>query len=107
VCINDPDGMFGPKVETAPMWVADTGSPSVTYFSGFPMCIPYSGNSEKCLSSNRGTSQSFDALDPLCMVPLKSGDFQHTPVLKLAATKFWHRKPLALTSISRHPAEPT
>jgi hypothetical protein len=75
VCINDPDGMFGPKVETAPMWVADTGSPSVTYFSGFPMCIPYSGNSEKCLSSNRGTSQSFGAPDPLRMVPLKSGDF--------------------------------
>jgi hypothetical protein len=75
VHINDPDGLFGPKVESAPMWVADTGSPSVTSFSGFPMCIPYSGNTDKCLSSNRGTGQSFNAPDPLRMVPLKVGDF--------------------------------
>jgi hypothetical protein len=75
VRINDPDGLFGPKVTTAPMWVADTSSPSVTSFSGFPMCIPYSGNTDKCLSSNRLTSQSFDAPDPLRMVPFKVGDF--------------------------------
>ncbi|OAL05380.1 hypothetical protein IQ06DRAFT_372842 [Phaeosphaeriaceae sp. SRC1lsM3a] len=73
--VNDPDGLFGPKVETAPMWVADTSSPSVTSFSGFPMCIPYSGNTETCLSSNRGTGQSFNPPDPLRMVPLKVGDF--------------------------------
>jgi hypothetical protein len=47
VRVNDPDGLFGPKVDSAPMWVADTGSPSVASFSGFPMCIAYSGNSEK------------------------------------------------------------
>jgi hypothetical protein len=75
VRVNDPDGLFGPKVESAPMWVADTSSPSVTSFSGFPMCIPYSGNTEKCLSSNRGTGQAFNAPDPLRMVPLKVGDF--------------------------------
>jgi hypothetical protein len=57
------------------MRVADTGSPSVTSFSEFLMCIPYSGNSEKCLSSNRGTGRSFDVPDPLRMVPLKAGDF--------------------------------
>jgi hypothetical protein len=75
VRINDPDGLFGPKVDSAPMWVADTGSPTVTSFSGFPMCIPYSGNADKCLSSNRGTGQSFNAPDPLRMVPFKVGDF--------------------------------
>ncbi|KAH8722409.1 hypothetical protein GQ44DRAFT_741628 [Phaeosphaeriaceae sp. PMI808] len=73
--INDPDGLFGPKVDSAPMWVADTGSPSVTSFSGFPMCIPYSGNTEKCLSSNRPNGQTFNAPDPLRMAPFKVGDF--------------------------------
>lgn len=75
VRINDPDGLFGPKVESAPKWVADTGSPSVTSFSGFPMCIPHSGNTDTCLSSNRPSGQSFDAPDPLRMVPFKAGDF--------------------------------
>lgn len=75
VRINDPDGFFGPKVTTAPFWVADTNSPSVTSFSGFPMCIPYSGNTDKCLSSNRGTGQAFDAPDPLRMVPFNVGDY--------------------------------
>ncbi|OAL46422.1 hypothetical protein IQ07DRAFT_150500 [Pyrenochaeta sp. DS3sAY3a] len=75
VRINDPDGLFGPKVETAPFWVADTANPSVTSFSGFPMCVPYSGNTDTCLLSNRGTDQSFTPADPLRMVPFKVGDF--------------------------------
>jgi hypothetical protein len=75
VRINDPDGLFGPQYTAAPFWVADTGSPSVTSFSGFPMCIPYSGNTDKCLSSNRGIGQAFDAPDPLRMVPFKVGDY--------------------------------
>lgn len=75
VRINDPDGLFGPKVTSNPFWVADTESPSVTSFSGFPMCIPYSGNIASCLSSNRGTGNSFSPPDPLRMVPFKVGDF--------------------------------
>lgn len=75
VRVNDPDGLFAPKIETTPMWVADTSSPSVTSFSGFPMCVPHAGNTETCLSSNRGTGQSFSPPDPLRMVPLKVGDF--------------------------------
>ncbi|KAH5490997.1 hypothetical protein HBI31_125170 [Parastagonospora nodorum] len=87
VRINDPDGLFGPKVDTAPMWVADTGSPSVASFSGFPMCIPYPGNTDKCLSSNRGTGQSFTAPDPLRMVPLKVGDYIEYSGLKAGANE--------------------
>ncbi|KAB2108432.1 hypothetical protein AG0111_0g2696 [Alternaria gaisen] len=42
---------------------------------GFPMCIPYSGNTAKCSSSNRPSGQTFTPQDPLAMVPLKVGDF--------------------------------
>jgi hypothetical protein len=87
VRINDPDGLFGPKVDSASMWAADTGSPTVTSFSGFPMCIPYSGNAEKCLSSNRGNGQSFNAPDPLRMVPLKVGDFIEFPGLRVGSNE--------------------
>ena len=75
VRINDPDGLFAPKVDTQPYWVADTSSPSVTSFTGYPMCIPYSGNAATCLSSNRPDGLAFDAPDPLRMVPFKVGDF--------------------------------
>lgn len=85
--INDPDGLFGPKVETAPMWVADTGSPSVTSFSGFPMCIPYSGNTASCLSSNRPSGQAFTPPDPLRMVPFKVGDFIAYSGLKVGGSE--------------------
>ncbi|KAF2825677.1 hypothetical protein CC86DRAFT_418142 [Ophiobolus disseminans] len=87
VRINDPDGLFGPKVETALMFVADTGSPSVTSFSGFPMCIPYSGNTDKCLSSNRPNGQTFSPPDPLRMVPLKVGDFIEYSGLKVGGSE--------------------
>ncbi|KAI4954319.1 hypothetical protein J4E91_002031 [Alternaria rosae] len=75
VRINDPDGLFGPQYNSQKYWIADTANPSVTSFSGFPMCIPYSGNTAKCSSSNRPNSQSFTPQDPLSMVPFKVGDF--------------------------------
>jgi hypothetical protein len=76
VRINDPKGVFGPKSTSSPYFVADTENPSVSSFSGFPMCIPYSGNAETCKDSNRPAGQSnFDAPDPLTMVPFKVGDF--------------------------------
>ncbi|KAH7377765.1 hypothetical protein BKA66DRAFT_150462 [Pyrenochaeta sp. MPI-SDFR-AT-0127] len=75
VRINDPDGLFGPKFETKKFWIADTANPSVSSFSGFPMCIPYSGNTDKCKSTNRPNGQSFTPPDPLAMVPFKVGDF--------------------------------
>lgn len=40
------------------------------------MCIPYAGNADTCKDSNRPAGQSsYDAPDPLTMVPLKAGDF--------------------------------
>jgi hypothetical protein len=75
VRINDPDGLFGPQYDSQKYWIADTANPSVSSFSGFPMCIPYSGNTAKCSSSNRPSGQTFTPQDPLAMVPLKVGDF--------------------------------
>ncbi|KAH7067597.1 hypothetical protein BKA63DRAFT_424092 [Paraphoma chrysanthemicola] len=99
VRLNDPDGLFGPKFDTAPMWVADTSSPSVTSFSGFPMCIPYVGNTETCLSSNRPNGQSFNAPDPLRMVPLKVGDFIEYSGLKVGSNEILASE---ITCISLH-----
>jgi hypothetical protein len=54
----------------------DTENPSVSSFSGFPMCIQHAGNAETCKDSNRPAGQTnFDAPDPLTMVPFKVGDF--------------------------------
>jgi hypothetical protein len=40
------------------------------------MCIPYEGNADTCQSSNRPAGQStFNAPDPLRMVPFRVGDF--------------------------------
>jgi hypothetical protein len=83
VRINDPEGLFAPKIETQPYFVADTGSPSVTAFSGFPMCIQHAGNADKCLSSNRPNSLAFEAPDPLRMVPFRVGDFIEYSGLKV------------------------
>lgn len=76
VRINDPDGMYAPQFTGSPFFIMDTESPSVTSFSGFPMCIPHTGNAETCKDSNRPAGQrTFNAPDPLSMVPFKVGDF--------------------------------
>ena len=76
VRINDPEGAFAPKVTAQPYFIMDTENPSVSSFSGFPMCIPHAGNTETCKDSNRPAGQTnFNAPDPLTMVPLKVGDF--------------------------------
>ncbi|KAK3311810.1 hypothetical protein B0H66DRAFT_571402 [Apodospora peruviana] len=62
--------------------VADDVNPSVSSFSGFPMCVPRSANDTLCPLSNRptvGTSTTprriFQAPDPLVMAPFLVGDF--------------------------------
>lgn len=76
VRINDPEGAFAPKVQQQPYFIMDTENPSVSSFSGFPMCIQHAGNAETCKDSNRPAGQrTFNAPDPLTMVPFKVGDF--------------------------------
>ncbi|KAJ4332940.1 hypothetical protein N0V87_007990 [Didymella glomerata] len=76
VRINDPKGAYAPQVTQQPYFIMDTENPSVSSFSGFPMCIQHAGNAETCKDTNRPAGQTnFDAPEPLEMVPLKAGDF--------------------------------
>jgi len=52
--INDPNAVFSAGF-SSPFMVADDVNPSVTAFSGFPMCVPRSANDTLCPTSNRPT----------------------------------------------------
>lgn len=52
--INDPNAVFSAGY-SYPFMVADDVSPSVSSFSGFPMCVPRSSNDTLCPMSNRPT----------------------------------------------------
>lgn len=82
VRINDPNGVFGTAFSSVPFFKADDESPSVTSFSGFPMCIPRSTNDVLCPLTNRpnaaagaAASRLFQAPDPLIAAPFIVGDF--------------------------------
>jgi hypothetical protein len=59
--INDPEGVFGPRLvwgdsttqAAYDMFTSDTENPSVSSFSGYPMCVPRSSNDIQCPASNR------------------------------------------------------
>ncbi|KAI6383550.1 hypothetical protein MCOR25_000007 [Pyricularia grisea] len=79
--INDPTGVFGVVYDADPFFTADPENPSVTSFSGFPMCVPRNASDPLCPDSQRpvlsgGTKQgTFLAVDPLVMAPLVPGDW--------------------------------
>ncbi|KAJ4415046.1 hypothetical protein N0V82_007562 [Gnomoniopsis sp. IMI 355080] len=79
VRVNDPNGVFGAAAAPIPFFVADDESPSVTAFSGFPMCIPRSESDTLCPLSNRPNggngTRRFQAPDPLVAAPFLVGDF--------------------------------
>lgn len=79
--INDPKGVFGVVYAADPFFTSDTENPSITSFSGFPMCVPRTATDPLCPANQRpvlagGTKQgSFLAVDPLVMAPLVPGDW--------------------------------
>ncbi|RWA06494.1 hypothetical protein EKO27_g8611 [Xylaria grammica] len=75
--INDPNAVFSVGYAEAPFFTADDESPSITSFSGFPMCIPRNTTDPLCPSTNRPFNGpgTFTAPDPLSMVPFLPGDF--------------------------------
>jgi hypothetical protein len=74
--LSDPNGVFGKASNNAPFFPVDEENPSITAFSGFPMCLPRSDSDSKCPASNRPTGATdFAAPDPLAMVPIRVGDF--------------------------------
>ncbi|KAK1757943.1 hypothetical protein QBC47DRAFT_357845 [Echria macrotheca] len=78
--INDPNAVFSAGF-SYPFMVSDDESPSVSAYSGFPMCVPRSANDTLCPLSNRPLLPSgaprrvFQAPDPLIMAPFMIGDF--------------------------------
>ncbi|KAK7985223.1 hypothetical protein PG988_002845, partial [Apiospora saccharicola] len=88
--INDPNAVYSSGYTESPFMTADDQSPSISSFSGFPMCVPRSANDPLCPASNRpvitGTNSkqgtlydylTFDlrAPDPLVMAPFVVGDW--------------------------------
>lgn len=53
VRINDPNAVFSVGYTGSPFMTADDVSPSITSFSGFPMCIPRNETDPLCPKSNR------------------------------------------------------
>ncbi|KAF6832022.1 hypothetical protein CPLU01_06404 [Colletotrichum plurivorum] len=77
VRISDPNAVYSKGYTGAPLMTADDQSPSITSFSGFPMCIPRNDTDPLCPLTNRpfvgpGT---FTAPDPVVMAPFQAGDF--------------------------------
>ncbi|GME28687.1 uncharacterized protein LTHEOB_9665 [Neofusicoccum parvum] len=80
VVLNDPNGVYGNGNKDHPLFTADDENPSITAFSGFPMCIPRSANDPKCPATNRPAStnpgaSTFAAPNPLVMAPFLVGDY--------------------------------
>ncbi|TLD05612.1 uncharacterized protein E2P81_ATG10342, partial [Venturia nashicola] len=64
--INDPNAVYSAGYTAKPEFTADDQNPSITAFSGFPMCVPRSADDAKCPSSNRPAGKTnFQAPDPL------------------------------------------
>lgn len=51
--INDPNGVYSAGYKAHPFFTADDANPSITAFSGFPMCVPRKADDDKCPQSNR------------------------------------------------------
>ncbi|KAJ1322940.1 hypothetical protein MN608_11794 [Microdochium nivale] len=75
--ISDPNAVFSVGYTGAPFFTADDESPSISSFSGFPMCIPRSSTDPLCPLTNRPFqgSGTFTAPNPLVMAPFLVGDF--------------------------------
>jgi hypothetical protein len=53
VRISDPNAVFSVGYSGAPLFTADDESPSISSFSGFPMCIPRNSTDPLCPATNR------------------------------------------------------
>ncbi|KAI0126231.1 hypothetical protein BJ170DRAFT_464411 [Xylariales sp. AK1849] len=80
--INDPNSVYSIGYTGSPYMKADDENPSITSFSGFPMCVPRSANDDLCPATNRpnigNTNRkqgTLTAPDPLVMAPFVVGDF--------------------------------
>ncbi|OQO12393.1 hypothetical protein B0A48_03035 [Cryoendolithus antarcticus] len=76
VRINDPRAVYSAGYTALPAFTADDENPTVSSFSGYPMCVPRSPTDTQCPKSNRPAGQTtFTVPDSLTMVPLQPGDY--------------------------------
>lgn len=75
--LSDPNGVFAKADGSLPFFPVDDENPSVTAFSGYPMCVPRDDpNDALCPASNRPDgSTNFAPANPKAMVPFRVGDF--------------------------------
>lgn len=78
--INDPNAVYSAGYTGSPFMTADDESPSISSFSGYPMCVPRKADDPLCPASNRpdvgGSKQgTIKAANPMAMAPLVPGDF--------------------------------
>ncbi|KFA50062.1 hypothetical protein S40293_11114 [Stachybotrys chartarum IBT 40293] len=73
--ISDPNGVFPVGYAGTPFFTADDENPSISSYSGMPMCIPRN-SSDPPLPAPKPPFCWFSAVaDPLRMVPFLAGDF--------------------------------
>jgi hypothetical protein len=88
--INDPRAKYSAGYTTLPFFTADDENPSISSFSGFPMCVPRGAADANCPDSNRPagltslfnrqiskdyTDNHSNVPDATKMVPLRVGDY--------------------------------
>lgn len=56
--INDPNAKYSAGYTLLPFFTADDENPSISAFSGFPMCVPRSASDPLCPASNRPAGQT-------------------------------------------------
>jgi hypothetical protein len=54
--INTPNGVYATTYDKNPFFTSDEQNPSISSFSGYPMCIPRSANDPDCPSTNRAAN---------------------------------------------------
>jgi hypothetical protein len=75
--INTPGAVYGPAYTAKPFFTADEENPSITSFSGFPMCIPRSAADPACPLANRppNGARVGRVPNPKDMAPFAKGDY--------------------------------
>ncbi|KAJ9656092.1 hypothetical protein H2201_008643 [Coniosporium apollinis] len=86
--INDPNGKYGKAFTDIPEFTADDENPSISAFSGFPMCIPRvepPAIDPLCPTANRPAAAANPALAPdaTVMAPFRVGDYLEFSGVKL------------------------
>jgi hypothetical protein len=54
--INTPNGVYAKAYTSQPFLTSDEENPSISSFSGYPMCLPRSANDPDCPTDNRAAN---------------------------------------------------